>query len=116
MKSSRPFLLGILAVVLATRLAALDLSTATIADLESAMATGALTSEKLTQLYLERIAAYDKQGPTLNAVILMNPKALETAKALDAERKAGKVRSPIHGIPIVLKDNYNTFDLQTTAG
>ena len=93
-----------------------DLSTATIADLQAAMGKGTLTAEKLTQLYLARIAAYDKQGPTINAVITLNPKALETAKALDAERKAGKVRGPLHGIPIVLKDNYDTFDLPTTAG
>jgi len=96
--------------------AALDLSTATIAELESAMAKGTLSSEKLTELYLARIAAYDNQGPSLHTVIVLNPKALETAKSLDAERKAGKVRSPIHGIPIVLKDNYDTSDLQTTAG
>ena len=93
-----------------------DLSTATIAELETAMAKGTLSSEKLTTLYLARIEAYDKQGPALNTVIVLNPKALETARALDAERKAGKVRSPIHGIPVVLKDNYDTSDMQTTAG
>jgi amidase len=111
------FTAALLSSVLGSAFAAeLDLSTATIADLESAMKAGTLTSEKLTQLYLERIAAYDKQGPTINTVIAANPKALETARALDAERKAGKVRSPIHGIPIVLKDNYDTYDLPTTAG
>src|SRR5437764_1316523 len=83
-----------LCTALAAR-AAVDLSTATIAELEAAMARGALTSEKLTQLYLDRIATYDKQGPTINAVIVLNPKALATARALDAERKAGKIRSPI---------------------
>ena len=93
-----------------------DLANATIADLQSAMKSGSLTSEKLTEIYLARIAAYDKQGPTINSVITLNPKALETAKALDAERKAGKIRGPLHGIPIVLKDNYDTFDLPTTAG
>ncbi|MCX6951049.1 MAG: amidase family protein, partial [Verrucomicrobia bacterium] len=96
--------------------APLDLETATIADLQAAFAAGTLTSEKLTTAYLARIAAYDKEGPKLNTVIALNPKALETARALDAERKAGKVRSPIHGVPIVLKDNYDTYDLQTTAG
>ncbi len=94
----------------------INLETATIADLQAAMAGGSLTSEQLTSAYLARIDAYDKQGPMLNTVIVLNPKALETAKALDAERKAGKVRGPLHGIPVVLKDNYNTFDLQTTAG
>ncbi len=102
--------------LLSLRALALDLATATIAELETAMQSGSLTSEKLTGLYLARIAAYDKQGPTLNTVIVLNPKAIETAKALDAERKAGKVRSPIHGIPVVLKDNYDTADMQTTAG
>jgi len=94
----------------------LILETATIADLQAAMAKGTLTSEKLTQLYLARIAAYDQQGPNINVVIYANPKALETARALDAERKAGKVRGPLHGIPIILKDNYNTGDMPTTAG
>jgi amidase len=95
---------------------ALDLETATIADLEAAMAKGTLTSEKLTSAYLARIAAYDHAGPKLNTVITLNPKALAEAKALDAERKAGKLRGPLHGIPIVLKDNFDTFDLPTTGG
>lgn len=95
---------------------AFDLHTATITDVQSAFATGKLTSEKLTEAYLARIAAYDKQGPAINAVITLNPGALADARSLDAERKAGKVRGPLHGIPIVLKDNYDTFDLPTTAG
>jgi len=94
----------------------LDLTTATVPELEVALNSGALTSEKLVELYLARIAAYDKQGPVINAVITLNPKALDEARALDAERKVKGPRSPIHGIPIVLKDNYNTFDLQTTGG
>src|SRR4051812_40491813 len=99
-----------------THAAQLNLETASILDLENAMAKGELSSEHLTQLYLERIAAYDKAGPKINAIITLNAKALEVAKALDAERKAGKVRGPLHGIPIVLKDNYDTFDLPTTGG
>jgi amidase len=74
-----------------------DLQSATMADIQAAMDAGALTSERLTQLYLARIAAYDKQGPTINAVITLNPKALETARALDIERKATGPRSPLHG-------------------
>jgi amidase len=98
------------------RAAQLDLTTATIVDLQAAMQSGALSSEKITQRYLARIAAYDQQGPTLNTVITLNPRALDEARALDAERKAGKIRSAIHGVPIVLKDNIDTFDLPTTAG
>jgi amidase len=100
----------------AANTAQLDLKSATIADLNAAFKRGTLTAEKLTDLYLARIAAYDKQGPSINAVISLNPNALTEAKILDAERKAGKIRGPLHGIPIVLKDLYNTFDLPTTAG
>jgi amidase len=108
--------IALLVATLTPRLHALDLTTATIAELNAAFAKGTLTSEKLTEFYLARIAAYDKQGPVINAVITLNAKALAQAKALDAERKAGKVRGPLHGIPIVLKDNVDTFDLPTTAG
>jgi amidase len=106
------------ALALAPKLPAAEvkIEDATIADLQVAFKKGTLTAEKLTELYLARIAAYDKQGPAINAVITLNPKALAEAKALDAERKAGKVRGPLHGIPIVLKDNYDTYDLPTTAG
>jgi amidase len=93
-----------------------DLANATIADLNVAFKKGTLTAETLTEMYLDRIAIYDKQGPTINAVISLNPKALSEARALDAERKAGKLRGPLHGIPIVLKDNFNTYDLPTTGG
>ncbi len=96
--------------------ATLNLATATIADLQAAYKTGKLSAEQVTQAYLKRIEAYDKQGPVINSVITLNPKALDVAKALDAERKAGKVRGPLHGVPIVLKDNFDTFDLPTTAG
>ena len=89
---------------------------ATIGDLAAAMKAGTLTAEKLTQLCLDRIKAYDRAGPKLHAVIALNPKALEIARALDAERKAGKVRGPLHGIPVVLKDNFDTVDMPTTGG
>ena len=89
---------------------------ATVPELEAAMAAGTFTSEKLVELCLARIQAYDNQGPKLHAVMHLNPKALEQARALDAERKAGKVRSALHGIPVVLKDNYNTMDMPTTGG
>jgi len=101
---------------LAAGAASIDIEKATIADLNAAFKAGTLTSEKLVTLYLNRIATYDEQGPSINAVITLNPNALEQAKALDAERKAKGPRSPIHGVPIVLKDNFDTYDLPTTAG
>jgi len=93
-----------------------DLQTATIADVNAAFDAGALTSERLVALYLARIAAYDKQGPNINAVITLNPAALETARALDAERRATGPRSPLHGVPVVLKDLFDTKDMPTSAG
>ena len=94
----------------------IDLDAATISDLNAAFDAGTLTSEQLVKRYLARIAAYDGQGPRIHAVIALNPKALETARALDVERKAKGKRSVLHGIPVVLKDNYDTSDLPTTGG
>lgn len=96
--------------------AAFDLSTATVADIQAAMAKGDLTAEKLVQLYLARIEAYDRNGPKLNTVINLNPKALEEARALDAERKAKGPRGPLHGIVILAKDVFDTKDMPTTGG
>ncbi|MFT4046278.1 MAG: amidase family protein [Solimonas sp.] len=111
-------LLGAAVIGLAAALPAwaLDITTATVAEIGAAMRDDALTSEALTQAYLARIAAYDKAGPQINAVITLNPRAVEQARALDAERKAGRLRGPLHGIPILLKDNYDTYDLPTTGG
>jgi amidase len=94
----------------------IEIDSATIADLNAAFDRGTVTAEKLVQLCLARIKAYDRQGPSLHAVITLNPKALELARTLDAERKAKGPRSPLHGIPIVLKDNFDTVDLPTTGG
>jgi amidase len=94
----------------------IDLDTATIADVNAAFTKGTLTSERLVQMFLARIDAYDRKGPSLHAIITVNPKALETARALDAERKAKGPRSPLHGIPIVIKDNIDTADMPTTGG
>lgn len=109
-------LLSVLPLPAPARAQTLELSSATIADLNRAFAAGTLTSERLVQLYLARIEAYDKAGPALNAIIHLNPKALETARALDAERRQRGPRSPLHGIPVVLKDNIDTGDMPTTGG
>jgi len=94
----------------------IGLSDATIADINRAFDRGTLTSEALVKRYLARIAAYDQAGPRLNAVLAFNAQALETARALDRERKTRGPRSPLHGIPIVVKDNIDTHDMPTTAG
>ncbi|MBC8082166.1 MAG: amidase [Hymenobacter sp.] len=96
---------------------AFELSEATIPGLQEQMTSGRHTARSLTELYLKRIEAIDKAGPRLNAVIELNPDALTIADALDQERKAGKVRGPLHGIPVLIKDNIDTGDkMQTTAG
>src|SRR2546429_588632 len=89
---------------------------ATIDELQAAMAAGELTSYALVQHYLDRIARYDKQGPKLNAFLLLNPRALEEADRLDQERASKGPRGPLHGIPVGLKDNMNTAELPTTGG
>lgn len=100
----------------AAQAATFDLSTATIADIQAAMDSGALTAEKLVQLYLARIDAYDKKGPKLNSVITLNKNALDEARALDAERKTKGPRSPLHGIVVLPKDVFDTYDMPTTGG
>ena len=93
-----------------------ELSTATVLDVQQAMSAGALTSEQLVKLYLARIEAYDQAGPKLNTIITLNAAALDTARALDAERKISGPRSPLHGVPLFIKDNFDTADLPTTGG
>ena len=89
---------------------------ADIASLQQQMAAGTLSSRELTQAYLDRIAAIDDAGPTLNAVIELNPDALKEAGARDAERKAGTSRGPMHGIPVLLKDNIDATPMVNSAG
>jgi amidase len=108
-------LLLALALGSALQAAVLDLETATVLDLQKAYDAG-LTSEKVVAAYLKRIEAYDHAGPKLNAILVVNPKALDIARELDAERKAKGPRSPLHGVPILVKDNYDTYDLPTTGG
>jgi amidase len=89
---------------------------ATILELQAALDEGRLTSARLVEAYLDRISAYDEVGPGLSAIITVNPAAREEAAALDAERAATGRRGPLHGIPVVLKDNINTSHLPTTGG
>lgn len=94
-----------------------DLNEVTIASLQDKMKSGELTSEAITKKYLDRIDQIDQHGLELRSVIEVNPDALDIARQLDAERKSGKVRGPLHGIPILIKDNIDTGDkMQTTAG
>ncbi len=98
------------------RAAKFDLSTAGIQEIQAAVDAGALTYEKLVRLYLARIEAYDQKGPALNTVITLNPKIIEEARALDAEFKAKGRRSPLHGIPVLVKDNYDVVGMPDTGG
>lgn len=89
----------------------------TIDELQKKMQSGELTSRSITEMYLKRIDEIDKNGPKLNSVIEINPDALIIADNMDKERKAGKVRGPMHGVPVLIKDNINTGDkMMTTAG
>jgi amidase len=94
-----------------------ELDEITIANLQAGMASGKFTARSITEKYLARIEEVDKQGPALNSVIEINPDALAIADALDQERKANHLRGPMHGIPVLIKDNIDTADrMQTTAG
>ena len=98
-----------------TSASAFEFDEATVDELQRRMAAGTLTSHRLTAAYLARIAALDRQGPALHHVIETNPDALAIAEALDAERRAKGARSPLHGIPVLLKDNVDTADKTTTT-
>src|ERR1700730_6569500 len=88
-----------------------------IASLQRALALGSVTSEALTAAYLHRIARFDQHGPEHRSVLAVNPAALNDARGLDLERKSGKLRGPLHGIPVIVKDNIETRDpIATTAG
>jgi amidase len=97
--------------------AAFELDELTIADLQSAMSSGKYTAQSIARKYLDRIDDIDKHGPAVNAVIELNPDALAIASEMDRERKTGRVRGPLHGIPVLIKDNIDTHDrMMTTAG
>jgi amidase len=95
---------------------AFDVTEKSISELYAALASGRVTSAQLVELYLNRIAAYDQAGPRLNAVISINPNAAADARALDVERMMRGPRGPLHGIPVLLKDNFETRDMPTTGG
>ena len=107
----------LLGLSMTTKSIAADLPYGSIAELQAAMTSGTETSQSITRAFLARIKALDRQGPRLNSIIALNPHALFDARALDAERKAGKLRGPLHGVPILLKDNIDSADdTATTAG
>jgi Asp-tRNA(Asn)/Glu-tRNA(Gln) amidotransferase A subunit family amidase len=87
-----------------------------IVDLQAAQTSGRVTSRGLVESYLARIQAYDQAGPRLNAIVMINPRARDEADAMDRERAEKKVRGPLHGIPILIKDNYDTVDMPTSGG
>src|SRR5262245_28756569 len=94
-----------------------ELDEVTVDDLQTGMASGKYSAQALTQKYLGRINEIDKQGPAINSIIEINPDAAAIAHGLDDERKAGRVRGPLHGIPVLIKDNIDTHDrMTTTAG
>lgn len=94
-----------------------DIEEATIEMLQKMMQNGNITAESLTRMYLNRISRLDKAGPVLNSIIELNPDAISIAQKMDLERKSGKVRGKLHGIPMLIKDNIDTADkMMTTAG
>lgn len=112
--ATQAVIFGVLPV--ATFAATFNLDEATIPDIQAALNSNLVTSKELTQLYLNRIDAYDKQGPKINAIREINSNALQTAETLDSERALTGPKGPLFGIPVLLKDNIDTFDLPTTAG
>ena len=92
------------------------LAETTIQDIQDAYKSGRLTTHQLVQLYLNRIEAFDKKGPSLNAIITINPQALQEADRLDAAFKTSGLTGPLHGIPIVLKDQMDAKGMPTTLG
>jgi len=89
---------------------------ATIADIHAALSAKTLTCRALVQMYLDRIAAYDKKGPALNAIVVTNPEALKLADTLDARFVQSGPVGPLHCVPLIVKDNYETTDMPTSAG
>ncbi|MEN9931677.1 MAG: hypothetical protein RIS17_250, partial [Pseudomonadota bacterium] len=93
-----------------------EVAEASIAQLQAALASGATTSRQLVAAYRARISAYDQKGPRLNSIVTLNARALAEADALDRERALKGPRGPLHGIPVLVKDNYDTHDMPTAGG
>ena len=110
------FLLCLLAPFSVVAQPRFDVFEASITEIRDALDGGQVSSVQLVQQYLDRILAYDKQGPKLNSIVRVNPKALAQAQALDTERQRKGSRGPLHGVPIVVKDNYNTDHMPTSGG
>src|SRR5437016_14476020 len=89
---------------------------ATIADIQAALRAKQITCRELVQMYIDRIEAYDRRGPALNAIIMINPNALAAADALDARLAQSGPVGPLHCVPVIVKDNYDTTDMPTSAG
>lgn len=103
--------------VAASAHSATDLHYASVSELSKMMADNELTAVELVEHFQQRIAELDKQGPAIHAIVELNSQAIEIATALDNERNEGQSRGPLHGIPVLLKDNFDTADsLQTSAG
>src|SRR5215831_15313430 len=94
----------------------MSIQEATIADIRAALIRKELTCRQLVQSYIDRIEAYDRKGPTLNAILMINPSALATADALDQELQRSQSLRPLHCVPVIVKDNYDTTDMPTSAG
>jgi amidase len=118
MKTAQYPILFALCIALSQKIRAqgFEVAESAIATEQKAMTEGRTTSKALVQAYLNRIEAFDHRGPSLNALITLNPNALRDAEALDRERAVKGPRGPLHGIPVIVKDNYSTADMQTTAG
>jgi len=118
MKAAGRFLVGVVFFAYASCIHAqsFEVAESSIADEQKAMTEGRVSSKDLVEAYLKRIQAFDQRGPRLNALITLNPNAIRQAEELDRERAAKGSRGPLHGIPVIVKDNYSTADMQTTAG
>jgi amidase len=116
MRRLTPLALLWLGLVVSPVAAQVEVTEATITELQEAMSAGRVSSVDITEAYLARIHAYDQAGPRLNAMIRVNPSAVADAEALDRERAAGRVRGPMHGIPVIMKDNYDVQGMPTSAG